>query len=65
MIVAVHEVIPQGSVAIGVGTDEEGREVRFAGDHRPMAHLAEHIEVEGPTDVEVEDWQILSVSRAA
>lgn len=65
MIVTVHEVAPQGSVAIGIGTDEDGREVRFGGDHRPMSYLAEHIEAEGPTDVEIEDWQVLSVSRAA
>ena len=64
-IITTHEVIPQGSVWVGVGTDDEGNEVRYGGDARMMSGLADLIEEHGSIDAAVESWAILSVSKAA
>jgi hypothetical protein len=62
--VLVEQVIPNGSIAIGIGTDvATGNRIRFGGDHRPMADIA--LAIEGGADdieVEIESWQILGVS---
>lgn len=61
MQVIVSEVqYDGGTIAIGIGTNvETDKPVRFGGDWRPMSHLAEVIEAEGPVEVEVESWQVL------
>ena len=67
MELMVHSVRHEAwsTIAIGTGVDSEGREVTFGGDHRPMAHLAEALEIAGePLPVEIEDWQVLSVEYA-
>lgn len=62
MIVYVDAVsIPaMSTIGYGEGYAEDGRRIRFAGDHRPMRHLGEVI-ADGPVAVEIEDWQILAL----
>ena len=57
--------IPADStIGYGLGVDEDGRRVRFAGDHRPLRHLGEALAVaEEPILVEVDDWQVLSIEE--
>jgi hypothetical protein len=52
------------TVGYGYGTDEDGNEVRWIGDHRPMRHIGEamqHTTSDDPIVVELEDWEVLSV----
>lgn len=35
---------PWSTVGFGWGTTEDGRTVRFLGDHRPMRHIGEAVE---------------------
>lgn len=51
------------TIGHGWGLDEDGNEVRFAGDHREMRHIGEamqHASHEQSIEVELEDWQVLS-----
>jgi len=65
--IKVNEIrIPaESTVGYGRGTDEDGNEIHWVGDHRPMRHLAEAVEagVLGDSDefieLDLEDWQIL------
>ena len=53
------------TIGYGQGIDDEGRHVRFAGDHRPLRHLGEALaRAEEPIPVEVEPWQVLSIEEA-
>ena len=63
MLVTVTEVEqnPGSTVLIGFAENEAGEQIRFAGDHRAMSNLAEVISVEGPVDVDLDAYQILSV----
>lgn len=68
MTITVHAInIPaMSTIGTGYGYDEDGNHVIFAGDHRPLRHLGEHLAFcaeEGldPPEVDLEDWQILSV----
>jgi hypothetical protein len=54
------------TIGYGWGTDDGGRRVSFAGDHRPMRHIGEamqHTTSDDPVTVELEDWQVLSVEQ--
>ena len=53
-----------GSIGYGVGLDEEGRRIRFAGDWRPIEALAEALDAGEVVEAEVEGWQILGVEEA-
>jgi hypothetical protein len=65
--IKVNEIrIPaESTVGYGRGIDEDGNEIHWVGDHRPMRQLAEAIEsgVLEDTDefieLDLEDWQIL------
>ena len=66
MTITLNRVtIPAWStIGYGLGVDEDGRRVRFAGDHRPLRHLGEALAVaEEPILVEVDDWQVLSIEE--
>ncbi len=54
------------TIGYGSGLDDEGNEVRFTGDHRPMRHIGEAVtsarkDEELPV-VSLEPWQILRIS---
>lgn len=50
------------TIGYGYGIDDEGHDVKFAGDHRPMRHLGEAIaDADEPVYVDLEGWQILDV----
>lgn len=59
--VYVRDVVPQGTIALGIGTDDDGRYVMFAGDHRPMHDIAMALAYSGEPYVEVDvpSWAIL------
>lgn len=64
MTVTVSRIsIPaMSTIGYGYGTDEDGNEVRFIGDHRPMRHIGEamqHTTSDDPITVELEDWQVM------
>jgi hypothetical protein len=50
---------PGETITIGVGTDDEGHEVRFAGDWRPMREIADAIERGEEPEAEIPDWAVL------
>lgn len=62
--VVVEQVFDNGTTAIGIGRDTlTGELIRFAGDWRPMAELAEAVALDGEEAVAViEPWQVLSRS---
>lgn len=50
------------TIGYGYGVDDEDRNVKFVGDHRPMRHLGEALEVaDEAVFVDLDDWQILDV----
>ena len=59
--------VPAGStIRYGLGVDQEGGRVRFAGDWRPLRDLGEALTVATePIDVEVADWQVLSIEETS
>ena len=62
MIVTVDTVeYSGGTVATGEGTLEDGTRVKFGGDVRAMAALADIVAADGPTDADIALWQILAV----
>ena len=66
MTLTLNQVsIPAGStIGYGQGIDDEGRHVRFAGDHRPLRQLGQALAVATePIEVEVADWQLLSIEE--
>ena len=66
MTLTLNQVsIPAGStIGFGLGVDEDGRRVCFAGDHRPLRHLGEALTVATePIEVEVADCQLLSIEE--
>lgn len=53
------------TLGLGDGIDvDTGERVRFAGDHRPMLDLGAAVEAGEYVEVELEGWQITSVSPA-
>ena len=67
MKIKVNEIrIPaMSTVGYGRGTDSDGNEVHWVGDHRPMRELAEAVEAgvlqdtDEAIEIDLEDWQIL------
>lgn len=62
-VVNVH-VPPMSTLGYGIGTDETGKRIHFAGDHRPMRDLAEAANYAWKHNqelltIEIEAWQIL------
>lgn len=75
MRVKVKQIrIPAGStIGYGKAVTEDGTEIEWAGDHRPMRHLAEALE-EGDDgaflrdefiELDIEDWQLLDKEPVA
>lgn len=61
--VEVEDVFDNGTTAIGIGRDTTtGELIRFGGDWRPMAALAEAVAMDGSAEAEVPLWAILSRS---
>lgn len=65
MQVRVHAVHIGAMSTVGHGEGlnvEDGQEVSFVGDHRPMRHIGEAVEAAQSEDelpiVDLEDWQI-------
>jgi len=58
--------IPASStIGYGLGVDQHGRGVHFAGDHRPLRQLGEALAAtDEPIVVEVEPWQVLAIEDA-
>jgi hypothetical protein len=68
MTIALQRVtVPAWStIGYGIGVDEDGYRVRFVGDHRSLRQLGEVLAgATEPIEVEVEDWQIVSVEEAS
>ena len=54
------------TIGYGLGVDEDGRRVRFAGDWRPLRDLGEALaDADEPILVEVEPWQVLAIEEAS
>ena len=51
---------PNGSVRIGIGIDESGHQVRFVGEPRAMADIAESLDNAEDTEITIEDWQVIT-----
>ena len=67
-LIAVTRVsIPaMSTIGYGRGVDDQGNLVRFAGDHRPLRQLGEALAAATePIEVEVADWQALSIEEAS
>lgn len=61
MQVQVQQVIPDGSVALGRGTDlETGDYVLFGGDWRPMRDIQAALEESSDVVADVPDWAVLN-----
>lgn len=59
IIVHVTKVSFLGSMALGVGEDDDETPVEFMGDARMMVDVAEEIEATGEAvEVTIEPWQI-------
>lgn len=58
-IVCDRVELQAGTVAVGVGHDEEGHVVRFAGDSHVLHELAETLNDERSVPVEIEPWQLV------
>ena len=53
------------TIGYGYGVDEDGRRVRFVGDHSPLRQLGEALAgADEPILVEVEPWQVLAIEDA-
>jgi hypothetical protein len=70
MLLTVTKVsIPaMSTIGYGTGIDDNGNEVKFIGDHRPMRHIGEAMrwaKHDEPVEVDVEDWQIVSHQEVA
>ncbi len=66
-LIAVTKVsVPaMSTIGYGSGVDEDGRRVRFVGDHRPLRDLGEALTVaRDPILVRVEPWQDVGVDGA-
>lgn len=63
--VAVTNIEVRGgcSLGFGWGTDDDGNTVSFAGDHRPMTHIAEALIAGEDVTVDLEPYQVLSISK--
>ncbi len=51
------------TIGYGYGTDENGKDVTFVGDHRPMRDLGAAMQrttSHDPIEVDLEDWQVTS-----
>ena len=54
---------PMSTIGRGWGYDNDGNEVSFWGDHRPMMYIGEAMQQttsDDPIVVELDDWQIIS-----
>lgn len=55
---------PWSTIGYGLGVDEDGHLVRFAGDWHPLHGLGEALAItREPILVEVEAWQIVGVEE--
>ena len=59
LIVTKVEIPAMSSIGYGEGETEDGRTVRFAGDHRPMRDLGEAVDAGETVEVEIESWQVI------
>ena len=59
LIVKSVSIPAYSSLGYGEGETEDGRAVRFAGDHRSMQHLGEAINSGEEVEVEIEPWQVV------
>ena len=59
LIVTKVEIPAMSSLGHGEGWDEDGRLVRFAGDHRPMRDLGEAVATGEVVEGEIESWQVI------
>jgi hypothetical protein len=57
--VFVREVVPQGTISLGFGTDDDGRKVIFGGDWRPMRDIQEGLVHKKHIEVDVPKWAVL------
>lgn len=64
LVTNAADIQPAGSVMTATGLDECRAQVTFAGDNRMMRGLQEYISENGPTECEVEPWQVLSREEA-
>lgn len=62
MRITVTGISMAGSIAYGYGRSDDGRQVRFAGDWRPMRDIDRALKAGEEVEVEVEDWQVLSAT---
>ena len=49
------------TIGYGTGLDDDGRIVKFVGDHRPMRDLGEamkYASIHDPIMVDLDDWQV-------
>lgn len=60
MILEIVAVREHGSVAVGYGRDDRGREAAIAIEPRMAADIANAIEAGEHPEVAVEEWQLLS-----
>jgi len=61
VLVTQVSIPAMSTVGIGRGTDPDGNEVAFGGDHRPMRAIGEALaESDEPIEVWVDDWQLVS-----
>lgn len=62
MKVIVTEVTPAFGATVwqAEGITPEGKQVRFAGDWRPMRDLYEAVALRGAVEAVIEPWQVLS-----
>jgi len=56
-------LVPGSTIAHGRGTAEDGAEVSFAGDWRPLAHLADLLAAGETVQVHIFEHQILTWRR--
>ena len=52
------------TIGYGIGTTEEGEEVAFVGDHRPMRQIGEMMAVGAEVTVVIEEHQLIPIELA-
>lgn len=59
VLVSKVEIPAYSTLGFGEGLTDEGRAVRFAGDHRMMHDLGEAVATGDPIEAEIESWQVI------